>query len=327
MEKNEKTKKKNKIRALVLVSGGLDSALAIKILNEQEIETTAIVFKSFFFNEKRAESVAKELNVNFKIVDFSEEHLAMVKNPKRGYGKAMNPCIDCHLLMLKKAKEIMDREGFDFVATGDVLGQRPMSQNIASLNLIEKEAGLAGYLLRPLSAKVLEKTIVEEKGLIDREKLLGISGRSRNVQLALAKKWNIKNYSSPAGGCLLTDKEFGKRLEELVEKEPGCDGNDVELLKLGRHLFQNKIKIIIGRDQEENRKMGKLAQKGDIVLEMENYTGPLALVRNYGEEEEGGLEKAIGKAKELVQFYSTRARAKTDVKFKKTCLRHRHLSV
>ncbi len=315
MEKNKKIKK---IRALVLVSGGLDSALAVKLLDEQGIETTAVVFKSYFFDEKRAESVAKELNVNFRAVDFSEEHLAMVKNPKRGYGKAMNPCIDCHLLMLKKAKEIMDKDGFDFIATGEVLGQRPMSQNIASLNLIEKESGLKGCLLRPLSTKVLEETILEEKGLVDREKLLGISGRSRNVQLALAKKWNIKNYSSPAGGCLLTDKEFGKRLKELFENYMECNGNDIELLKLGRHLFQNKIKIIIGRDYEENKKMEKLAMKEDVILEMENYKGPLALVRDYGESKGDESEKALRKAKELVQFYSTRARGKADVKFKET---------
>jgi tRNA U34 2-thiouridine synthase MnmA/TrmU len=223
--------KKNS-KALVLLSGGLDSILAAKILKNQGIKITALSFRSYFFNEKNAKKAAKNLKIPIKIIDFSRENLGIVKNPKHGYGRAMNPCIDCHILMLKKAKEILEKEKFhpapepsarygaSFVVTGEVLGQRPMSQNKNSLNLIEKESGLRGYLLRPLSAKLLEPTIPEKEGLIKREKLFDITGRSRKRQMALAKKWKIKWYPTPTGGCLLTDLGFGKRLKELLKIYP-----------------------------------------------------------------------------------------------------------
>jgi len=263
-----KTMKKTK--ALVLLSGGLDSILAVKILEAQGVKIKGLGFKSYFFNEKLAKKAARALNIPIKIIDLSKEHLNLVKKPKYGYGKGMNPCIDCHILMLKKAKQIMLKEKFDLVATGEVLGERPMSQNLKSLKLIEKKSGLKGYLLRPLSAKLLEPTIPEKKGLIERKKLLDISGRSRKRQLKLAKKFKIKSYPSPAGGCLLTDLEFSKRLKDLFEKYPRCQGNDIELLKLGRHFWQNKVKIIVGRNEEENKKIRKLAKRGDVLVEMQN---------------------------------------------------------
>jgi len=270
-----------KTKALVLLSGGLDSILAVKILEAQGVKIKGLGFKSYFFNEKLAKKAAKELNIPIKIIDLSKEHLNLVKKPKYGYGKGMNPCIDCHILMLKKAKNIMLKEKFDLVATGEVLGERPMSQNLKSLKLIEKKSGLKGYLLRPLSAKLLEPTIPEKKGLIERKKLLDISGRSRKRQLKLAKKFKIKSYPSPAGGCLLTDLEFSKKLKDLFEKYPRCQGNDIELLKLGRHFWQDKVKIIVGRNEEENKKIRKLAKRADVLIEMENYPGPLTLVRSY----------------------------------------------
>jgi len=270
-----------KVKALVLLSGGLDSILVAKILQNQDIKVIALSFRSYFFNEGMAKKAAKNLRIPLKVVDFSKEHLKMVKNPKHGYGKSINPCIDCHILMLKKAKEIMRKDKFDLVATGEVLGERPMSQNIKALKIVETQSSLKGYLLRPLSAKLLKETIPEQKGLVDRKKLFDISGRSRKRQIALAKKWQIQYYPMPAGGCLLTDPVFSQRSKELFQLFPQCNGNDVELLKHGRHFIQDKTKIIVGRNEKENKAIKKLAKRGDILIEMANYPGPLTLVRNY----------------------------------------------
>jgi len=321
-----------KVKALVLFSGGLDSILTAKILMEQEIKVFPIFFKSYFFGPEIAQKSAKEIELKLKVFDISREQLEIVKKPKFGYGQSMNPCLDCHILMLKKAKELMKgnshgririsraKRGLrflhaDFVATGEVLGERPMSQNKRALELVEKESSLSGYLLRPLSAKLLKPTISEEKGLVNREKLLDIKGRSRKGQIELAKRFKISFYPTPAGGCLLTDLEFGKKLKELFEKYPKCQGGDIELLKIGRHFWEGKIKIIVGRSRQENLKMKKLAKKGDILIEMENYPGPTTLIRNYYKKKKIS-EKILEKAKSLTKFYSTKTRDKKDVRFK-----------
>ena len=313
-----------KIKALVLFSGGLDSILAAKILIKQKIKLKGITFKSYFFNEEQAKKAAKQIKLPLKIVDFSKEHLKIVKNPRYGYGKAINPCIDCHILMLKTAKRIMKKEKFDFITTGDVLGERPMSQNKQALGLIEKESSLNGYLLRPLSAKLLKPTIPEKLGLVNREKLLDIFGRSRKRQIALAKKYKIKEYPSPAGGCLLTDLEFAKRLRELLKIYPKCGGDDIELLKYGRHFCfalrspkgegGGGAKIIVGRNEQEDKTIKELAKRQDVLVEMKNYSGPLTLIRSYGR---GKISKNIvEKARKLTQYYSTKARHKKDVEFR-----------
>jgi tRNA U34 2-thiouridine synthase MnmA/TrmU len=301
-----------KIRALVLFSGGLDSILACKILEEQKIEVVPVFFKSYFFGPEIAQKSAKENGLNLRIEDISKEHLEIVKKPKFGWGTSMNPCLDCHILMLKKAKEIMEKEKFDFVATGEVLGERPFSQTRNALAIVERESSLKGYLLRPLSAKLLEPTIPEKKGLVKREKLFDIQGRSRKKQIELAKKFKIKWYPQPSGGCILTDLEFGKKLRELLEKYPEFDGNDVETLKLGRHFWEGKAKIIIGRNHEENLKLEKLKRKGDFIIKMKNYPGPTALIRLY----QGKVsDEILEKAKELILKYSKKTKGKKDVKF------------
>lgn len=305
--------KKQKTKALVLFSGGLDSILTAKILMEQEIEVTALTFESYFFTSKQAEKMSRKIGIKLIVVDFSEEHLNLVKNPRHGYGKSMNPCIDCHTLMLRKAMEIMGRDNFDFIATGEVLGQRPMSQNTGSLEIVKKESSLNGYLLRPLSAKLLEETIPEKEGLIDREKLFSVSGKSRGKQIELAKKYEIKEYPSPAGGCLLTEIEFGKKLKELLEKIPNCDGNDASLLKYGRHFWKEKARIIVGRNQEENDKLKELTKKGDILIMMKNYSGPLTLIRNYKKAEIS--QSVLDFAKNLTRNYSTKSKGEKDVEF------------
>ncbi len=244
--------KKKRAKALVLLSGGLDSILAVKLLLEQGIEVEAINFRTNFCGPSKARPAAQMLGVPLREVNIREDFLAVLKKPKHGYGAGMNPCIDCHALMLKKAGEIMRAEGFDFVATGEVLGERPMSQHKHALKIVEKEAGLEGYLLRPLSAKLLELTIPEIENLVNREKLLAISGRNRKPQMELAARYGIKNYPTPAGGCALTQEGFAQRLRELMKNKPDFDAQDVDLVAIGRHFFIDNVQIIVGRNQQEN---------------------------------------------------------------------------
>jgi len=270
---------RKRIKALVLFSGGLDSILAAKILERQGIDVTALTFVSYFWSAEEAKKSARENKLKMKIVDFSDAHFGMIKKPKYGRGAGMNPCIDCHLLMLIQAKKIAKKESLDIIATGEVLGQRPMSQRGRALELIEKKAGLAGKILRPLSAKVLPETEMEKSGIIDREKLLGISGRSRKEQLKLAKKYKIKYFPSPAGGCILTDKEYSKKLRELLENIKKPKPSNLQFLRIGRHFWEGDTKIILGRNYEENLMLKKLAERSDILVEPKNIPGPTALVR------------------------------------------------
>ena len=325
-------------KALVLLSGGLDSMLSAKLLMEQGIEVTGLTFTSFFFGAKKARKVVDQLGIELKEVDFSKEHLEMVKNPKYGYGKNMNPCIDCHALMLRHAKKIMEDEGYDFVATGETLGQRPMSQNMDALKTVSEYSGIGDRLVRPLSAKLLEKTRPEIEGKLIRGKLLNISGRSRDRQIELVKKFGIKEYANPGGGCLLTDPEFTQRLIKILDYWPDCTGNDVELLKHGR-VFWLKVKnnervlVIVGRNEDENKMLEKFAKKGDIMVELEEIMGPMTIARlenanfnilnnleieipenlkkselNFGEEKsEDEILHIIGL---LTGYYSTKARGK-----------------
>ena len=305
-----------KIKAIILFSGGLDSILAVKLLQEQMIELLGITLKSYFFNEEQAKKAAKQIKLPLKVVDFSEEHFKIVKRPQYGYGKNINPCIDCHILMLETAKKTMKKQGFNFIVTGEVLGERPMSQNRKALELIEKQSSLSGYLLRPLSAQLLKPTIPEKLGWVNRKEFLDISGRSRKKQIALAKKYKMKEYPAPSGGCLLTDPEFSERLKELLKIYPKCKENDIESLKFGRHVWLDKSKVVIGRDEKENKKIRKIAFGRDILIEMKNYPGPLTLVRNYSKARIS--EKVIEKAKKLTQYYSTKARQKKDIEFRIT---------
>lgn len=295
--------KKKKIRGLILFSGGLDSILAGKILGEQGLELLGLTFKSLFFNEKAAEKSAQTIGLLFRVIDISKEHLKMVKKPCFGYGSSMNPCIDCHLMMLRKAKNIMKKEKYDLVATGEILGERPMSQNRQALELLERKSGLKGRLLRPLSAKLLAPTFLEEKKLINRNKLLDIQGRQRKMQMALVKKYKIKSYPTPAGGCLLCDLEFGKKLRELFQKKPNCRGNDVELLKFGRHFWFNDVKAVIGRNHKENQKIKKIAQSKDILVELKFTPGPTALIRG-----KKIPNKAVEEVKQLILKYAKKAK-------------------
>lgn len=287
--------KKKKVEALVLFSGGLDSILAVKILQEQGIKVTGLTFVSCFFDDTAAQKAAKNLGLKLQVKDFSQKHLALVKKPPHGYGKNMNPCIDCHALMLKEARQIMVKEKFNFVATGEVLGERPMSQNKQALKTVEKTAGLEGFLLRPLSAKLLEATQPEKADLVNREKLWAIKGRQRKEQLKLAKKYQLRQYPTPSGGCLLTDGSFSQRLRNLLTMCPRAKSEDVALLKVGRHFWQGKILFVVGRNHEENLALLRLNKKNDFLAEAAEVPGPLIFVRNYGSARinKEGLEETV----------------------------------
>lgn len=296
--------RKKNIKVLVLLSGGLDSILAVKLLLEQGIEVEAVNFLTNFCGPSKARPAAKFLGVPLREVDISEDFLAVLKKPKHGYGAALNPCIDCHALMLKKAGEIMKEEKFDFVATGEVLGQRPMSQHKKALEIVEKEAGLLGRLLRPLSAKLLPETLAEKEGLVDREELLGIFGRSREIQMALAQKFGIENYPSPAGGCALTQEGFAGRLKKIMEFKPDFSVRDLELAKIGRHFFEDGFWLILGRNETENDILKNLTEKNDTILELKDIPSPLALLKN------NANEKILARAKKLILEFSPKAKGK-----------------
>jgi tRNA U34 2-thiouridine synthase MnmA/TrmU len=296
MKKNEK-----KVRALVLMSGGLDSMLAAKILEQQGIEVTPVCFESHFFGRKNALKAAQAIGMDLRAVDISGPHLEIVKHPRYGHGGAVNPCIDCHLLMLKTAKAIMDDEGYDFVATGEVLGERPMSQNKLSLDIVERESGLAGLLLRPLSAKLMPSTFAEIKGLVDRSKLYDISGRSREPQMRLARKFGITHIPQPGGGCILTEDEYGRRLKKLIEANPDFDGSDAQILRRCRPIWESRLLFAVARNKEECAALKSLAKSGDYLIEPQNFSGPVVLARNFGSPAKQGQIEESGK-KHLLRY-------------------------
>jgi tRNA-specific 2-thiouridylase len=253
-----------KPKAIALLSGGLDSILAVKVMLDLGFEVIALNLKTPFCtcdgeDVCYSQVTAEKLKVPLRRIYGGRDYLEMVKKPRHGYGKNMNPCIDCRVFLFREAKKIMEEEGAGFVFTGEVLGERPMSQRRDAMSLIERESGLKGRVLRPLSAKLLEPTMMEEEGVVDRSKLLDIQGRSRKPQLALARRYQIDYFPCPAGGCLLTDPGFARKLKESLEH--GQDSlRDMALLKVGRHFrTPSGAKIIAGRDKSENEALMGLA--------------------------------------------------------------------
>ncbi|MEM2915436.1 MAG: hypothetical protein QXH91_08585 [Candidatus Bathyarchaeia archaeon] len=272
------------MKAVGLLSGGLDSALAIKLILNENIKVYAFNFITPFYSHSLEKEYwpkrqAEQLGIPIKYSHADEEYLHIVKNPKHGYGRNVNPCIDCRIHMLKKAKEYMKTIGASFIVTGEVVGQRPSSQKKSDLNLIDKESGLEGLVLRPLSAKLLPQTIPEEKGWVKRENLLAIKGRSRKVQMKLAEAIGIKEYATPAGGCLLTEPGFAAKFKDLINYNPNPNFRDIELLKIGRHFRISSAKIVVGREASENKQLESLAQEGDWLFQVEGYTGPIVLAQ------------------------------------------------
>jgi tRNA-uridine 2-sulfurtransferase len=289
------------VKALSMFSGGLDSILAVKVLQKQGIDIEAINFSGFFCSCKAGVGVAqaaKLLGIPLKIVEVDEKYLRMLRKPRHGYGRNINPCVDCKIFMLREAKKYAKKTGATFVFTGEVLDERPMSQHYPALRTIEEESGLRGMLLRPLSARLLPETSVEKSGLVKREMLLSIRGRSRKPQIALAKEFSISSYPSPAGGCLLTESEFAQRLRDLFSHRKRCSVADVALLRLGRHFRLNDNKMIVGRNEKENRAL--IAGKGisDYIFEVPEIAGPVTLLQGRK------TKKAIALAAGLTAAYS-----------------------
>ena len=266
-------------KGLSLLSGGLDSQLAICVLREAGAYMEGVTFETPFFSADNARKAAKALDLPLTVVDFTADEIALVKNPPHGYGGAMNPCIDCHATMIRRAGEIMRERGFDFVSTGEVVNQRPMSQTRQSLGVVARACGIEGRLVRPLSAQLLEPTIPESEGLIDRSKLLGISGRQRQPQMELAAKFGLTDYPSPAGGCLLTEKGFGRRLRDLMEHEGLDDLRLVKMLKAGRRFrLPGGASVILGRDAADNARLEAAKAAGEVLVAPVSVPGPTALV-------------------------------------------------
>jgi tRNA U34 2-thiouridine synthase MnmA/TrmU len=291
MNEESPAEQSKKLKAVALLSGGLDSSLAVRMMLEQGIEIEAVAIKTPFCDfdcgkgcGHRVKEVAMDLQIPLKTVYFGEEYLRMLKRPKFGFGSGMNPCIDCRSMMYNAAKDHMKKIGADFIVTGEVLFQRPMSQNHRALNIIEKETGTQGKVLRPLSAKSLPMIELENDGSIKRENLCNIVGRSRKNQLAMARKFGMEDPPNAAGGCLLTDPQFSKRIRDLMkylDKEKIPTMNDIELLKVGRHFrLSNVAKLIVGRNQNENDVMRSLALKDDIVIEAQEFPGPTCILRS-----------------------------------------------
>jgi tRNA U34 2-thiouridine synthase MnmA/TrmU len=284
------------MKALGLLSGGLDSTLAVKLILDQGIDVIAINFTSPFCLCGRggcgAVEVAKKFNIPLKIVQKGEDYLKIIRNPKHGYGKNMNPCIDCRIYILKKAKKYAKKIGASLIFTGEVLDERPMSQHMKALKIIEKEAGLEDKILRPLSAKLLPETEAEKKGWVNREKLLEIRGRSRKPQIELAKKFKINDYPCPSGGCLLTYKEFADKVRDLFEHKKKVSIKDVEILKIGRHFRFRKNKIIVGRNKGDNERLLKQKGKDDYFFEVPVYGSPITLLQ--GPKTKEAIKKAAG---------------------------------
>ena len=262
---------------LSLMSGGLDSQLAVKVLQRAGAYVEGVCFSTPFFSPDTARKAARALGIVLHVVDFTDDEIALIENPPHGFGGAMNPCIDCHATMIRRAGELMAEKGFDFVATGEVMGQRPMSQNKQALGVVMKSSGLEGRLVRPLSAQLLEPTIPEQEGKLDRAQLLDIQGRCRDPQIRLAAEFGITEYPSPAGGCKLTEEGFGRKLKDLLDHEGLRTRRLVELLLVGRHFrLPDGTGLIVGRDKNENQLLGQETAHGTYFSS--DLPGPSALL-------------------------------------------------
>ena len=275
------------MKALALLSGGLDSMLAAKLVQKQGIDVECVTFETPFFSADKARAGAVHAALPIlHVLDITEDHLTMLRSPRYGYGKNMNPCIDCHTLMLKRAGELMSSTGAGVLVTGEVLGQRPMSQTKQSLHIVAKNSGYQEYILRPLSARLLPATKPEQEGLIDREQLWDIQGRGRHRQMEAAAEFGITKYPAPAGGCLLTDVMFSRRLRELFAHDDFTIPS-IHLLKTGRHFRINEgTKVIVGRHQRDNALMERYAQTTDIMLHTAHFPGPVTLISGNASPEE-----------------------------------------
>lgn len=288
-------------KAFSLLSGGLDSILATRLIMDQGIEVVGLHFITPFFGYQykgqeveQVEKWQRLYGISARIIDVSEEYIQILRHPRYGFGRNFNPCIDCKIFIFSKAKKIMEAEGGDFLISGEVLGQRPMSQRRDALRIVERDSGTEGILLRPLCAKNLKPTQPELMGLVDREKLLALSGRSRKPQLKLAAEMGIRNFPTPAGGCYLTDPVLAKRLQRYFATNAEISINDLILLMVGRHFrLSGGAQLVVGRREGENEKLLNLRQEGDLVLKLQGIPGPIGLLRGEIGEKDLYLAAAI----------------------------------
>ena len=307
------------VTAVAMMSGGLDSRLAARIVLEQGVKVVAFNYQTCFFPGVAAEEADSEvaqacraLGVPLHVVDDDEAFIEMLKSPRYGFGRHMNPCIDCRIRQFRLAKEYMESIGGHFLVTGEVLGQRPMSQRRGAMRLIDRKAEVEGLVLRPLSAKRLSPTVAEEKGLVDRTKLYGISGRSRKKQIELAAQFGITDYPAAAGGCLLTYEGSARKVRDLVEHKPEAAVRDFRLLRVGRHYrLPGGGMAIVGRDEGENARLLGLAAEGDVIYDREDTVGPIVLLCDATEAGDRALAAALcvshsklgGAASGTVRYY------------------------
>lgn len=311
MDKNNNSN--NHYDCLALFSGGLDSILAIKLIQQQNLKVLALHFYSpFFGNPQKRKQWEKEYGIEIFPIDIGEEFIDIVKNPKHGHGSHLNPCIDCKIFMLKKAKEFLPIFNAKFIITGEVIGQRPMSQRRDAMNLIKKESKTEDLILRPLCAKNLPITKIEEQKLVDRSRLLDIQGRSRKRQLQLAKEFNIKNIPTPAGGCLLTDPEMSYRFKKVMDNITNPIPMNFETCKIGRHFWHDKYWLIIGRNHQENIKLTKIVGENDYVFKLSKIPGPVGVVKPFKTKELS--EDVIFYTSQLIIKYSKAKKMTTPVK-------------
>ncbi|MDQ7783609.1 MAG: hypothetical protein RDU20_12065 [Desulfomonilaceae bacterium] len=284
----------NKInrKAVALVSGGLDSALAIHLVKKQGIDVTAVHFTSFFSpldiedEDSPVRNLVRQLKVPLVLRPKGRDFLELIRNPKHGHGKNLNPCVDCRIYTLVKARELMEEIGASFLVTGEVAGQRPMSQRKHTIRFIEKQAGCDGIVVRPLSAQVLPESLPEKVGVLDRGRFLGISGRGRKIQLKMAEEIGLQGYSTPAGGCLLTDKIYSRRLQDLLDDTNEPSQDELDLLRFGRHIrLRAGLKIVVCRNEKENVRLERSAPAGVMFFPV-GFPGPLVWASGRPEPEE-----------------------------------------
>jgi tRNA-specific 2-thiouridylase len=286
-------------KSVCLLSGGLDSALAAKLMLEQGVEVLGVHFIIPFGRIDKRDSdlpvrrVAESLGIDVEVIRLGADYLKIVQSPEHGYGGNVNPCIDCKIMMLRMAGELMRSRGADFVVTGEVVGQRPMSQRMDSMRKIEKESGLEGLLVRPLSARLLAPTVPEIDGRLNRENLLGMRGRSRKELLRLAEEKGVSGYTSPAGGCLLTDPGYSRRVRDLIRHDM-LTLHDIDLLSVGRHFrLPHGSKLVVGRHKRDNDRLYSLVDRSDEVLSTPEVPGPTAVLRGPAEAQDEELARRI----------------------------------
>ncbi len=320
------------IKALSLFSGGLDSILATRLVMAQGIDVLAVQFVTPFFNydvlqdvEAHKALMYKKYGINVRVVDISEGYLRLLHNPDHGFGKNFNPCIDCKIMMFRRAKALLKECGASFLISGEVLGQRPMSQRRDTMNVIERDSETKSLLLRPLCAQLLKETEAELQGWVDRSKLMKMSGRGRSAQIALAKEYGITDYPAPAGGCVLADPILSRRIKQLYADQSILEAAqvsvlDVRVLLVGRQLLlPGGGWLILGRDEKDNEKIEELAQPEDALLRMEEWPGPTGLLKKAAHySDESAQKRDLNIAASLVVRYGKKSKA-GDVEKDVTC--------